>query len=230
MKEENNEKGLLTVQEFASKCGVCLKPVRGSYCRNCHADEIPNSEKFRRRSIETGLKKLFAGRDDFTREGLKETPERWRKAMEEMTSGYFDDPKKILQKCFDQKFDEMIILKDIEFTSVCEHHLLPFLGSASVGYIPSETSGKVVGLSKLARLVDCFAKRLQIQERLTNQIAEALETNLEPAGIGVVIRARHFCMICRGVMKNSAEMITSDFRGNLRNVAEARAEFLNLIK
>ncbi len=193
-------------------------------------ETITETEKNRRRMIETGIRNLFLGRDEFTREGLKETPDRFRRAMEEMTSGYFDDPKEILQKCFDQKFDEMIILRNIEFTSVCEHHLLPFIGSASIGYIPNSSSGKVVGLSKLARLLDCFAKRLQIQERLTNQIAEALEKNLYPSGIGVVIRAKHFCMVCRGVLKSNAEMITSDFRGVLRSKPEARAEFLTLIK
>jgi GTP cyclohydrolase IA len=169
--------------------------------------------------------------DDSEAEGVQETPVRFVKAMLEMTSGYSMNPDDILSKCFDQNFDEMIILKNIEFVSVCEHHLLPFIGTASIGYLPNQESEskKVVGLSKLARLLDCFAKRLQIQERLTNQIADALEESLQPSGIGVQIEAKHFCMICRGVMKSNASMITSVFRGVLRSKPEARAEFLSLI-
>lgn len=170
--------------------------------------------------------------EDIDRDGLRESPLRFIKAFKEMTSGYDDDPKAILSKKFEQNFDEMIVLRKIEFTSLCEHHFLPFMGTASIGYIPGESADQpmVVGLSKLARLLDCFARRLQIQERLTNQIADALEAELSPRGIGVVIKAKHLCMITRGVMKQDAEMITSVFRGYLKDRPESRAEFLDHIR
>lgn len=181
---------------------------------------------------------------DINREGLRDTPERWLHAMREMTQGYHMNTKTILSTVFDQEYDEVIISRNIPFTSLCEHHLLPFTGTADVGYIPGfEVVGiysgtgmllsdakryKVVGLSKLARLVDCFALRLQIQEQMTQQIAQALVEHLNPNGVAVVVRAEHACMSCRGVRKSGSEMITSCMLGAFREDASARQEFLQL--
>ena len=162
--------------------------------------------------------------DDPSREGLIDTPERVLKAWQEMMDGYKKDPAEILSVTFDVKFDEMVILRGIPFVSFCEHHLLPFEGSADVAYIPTD---RVVGLSKLARLVDIYAKRLQVQERMTQQIREAIDQHLSPLGAGVVIRGSHTCMCYRGVKKRG-EMITSSLSGRLRVDASARAEFLSL--
>lgn len=162
--------------------------------------------------------------EDPQREGLIDTPKRVLKAWREMTSGYREDPGEILSRTFDEPSQEMVVLRGISFHSVCEHHLLPFHGTASVGYLP----GKVVGISKLARLVDCFARRLQIQERLTRQIAEAIEGHLEARGVGVMIRARHLCMGCRGVKLPDTELLTSAMLGMLGEDTSARAEFLRL--
>lgn len=161
------------------------------------------------------------------KEAIDTTPHRFLNALEEMTKGYSDDPEEILSKQFEEKSDEVVISRHIEFTSLCEHHLLPFVGTADVGYIPGET-GRVVGLSKLARLVDCFAQRLQMQERMCREIADALMAHLQCRGAAVVVRAHHSCMGCRGVRKSSAEMVTSCMRGLFRDDVAARAEFLNL--
>jgi len=161
--------------------------------------------------------------EDPDRDGLRDTPARVAKAWREMTSGYDDDPAAILSRTFDESSDEMIVLRGIDFHSTCEHHLLPFHGTAMVGYLP----GKVVGISKLARLVECFARRLQIQERMTRQIAEAVETHLDARGVGVIVRAHHLCMGCRGVRQPEAEMVTSAMLGTLRSDAKSRAEFLS---
>ncbi|HEY6212863.1 MAG TPA: GTP cyclohydrolase I FolE [Vicinamibacterales bacterium] len=158
------------------------------------------------------------------RDGLRDTPARVVKAWREMTAGYDDDPAEILSRTFDESSDEMIILRGITFHSTCEHHMLPFYGQAVVGYLP----GKVVGISKLARLVHCFARRLQIQERMTRQIADAIETHLEARGVGVVLRAHHLCMGCRGVRQEETEMVTSAMLGTLRSDPTTRAEFLRL--
>jgi GTP cyclohydrolase I len=168
----------------------------------------------------------FIGEDQ-ARDGLLDTPKRVVKALGEMTKGYSEDPKAILSRTFEQSHDEMVMLKNISFTSLCEHHMMPFIGTATVGYIPGK---KVVGISKLARVVNCFARRLQIQERLTDQIALAIATNLKPRGVGVVIRASHHCMICRGVEQHTTEMVTSCMLGYLRNKPEARNEFMLLAK
>lgn len=169
---------------------------------------------------------LLAIGEDPSRDGLKDTPKRVVKAMMEMTSGYRSDPKKILARVFDADCDEMIVLRKIPFVSMCEHHMLPFTGYATVGYIPKPKGG-VVGISKLARLVDCFARRLQIQEVMTQQIASAIQENLDPIGVGVTVKAVHSCMSCRGVLKTS-EMITSALIGAMRENASARAEFFSL--
>ena len=164
--------------------------------------------------------------EDPTREGLLDTPKRVLKAWREMTDGYSQDPAKILSTTFDVAFDEMVILRRIPFVSFCEHHMLPFEGSADIAYLPTD---RIVGLSKLARIVDVYAKRLQVQERLTQQIREAIDQQLKPLGAGVVIRASHTCMCYRGIKKRG-EMITSSLSGVLRTEPIARAEFLSLVK
>lgn len=160
------------------------------------------------------------------RDGLLDTPGRVLRALREMTSGYQTNADELLATTFDVPCDEMIVVREIEFTSLCEHHLLPFTGSVDLCYIP----GRVVGLSKLARLVDAYSRRLQVQERLTSQIAETIERCLGARGVGVVVRGRHACMSCRGVRKATAEMVTSATRGILRDNPEARAEFLQLCR
>lgn len=162
--------------------------------------------------------------EDPARDGLLETPRRVVKALREMTAGYAEQPAEILSRTFEESSDELIVLRGIEFHSTCEHHLLPFHGTASVGYLP----GKVVGISKLARLVNCFARRLQIQERLTRQIADAVSEHLEARGAAVVVKAHHLCMGCRGVKLAGTEMITSAMLGTLREDAVTRGEFLRL--
>lgn len=162
--------------------------------------------------------------EDPSRDGLIQTPRRVVQALREMTAGYSEDPAEILSTTFDEMSDELIVLRGIEFYSICEHHLLPFYGTASVGYLP----GQVVGISKLARLVHCFARRLQIQERLTRQVAEAIQHYLRARGTAVIVRAHHLCMGCRGVKLPSTEMITSAMLGTLREDAVTRAEFLRL--
>lgn len=164
--------------------------------------------------------------EDPTRDGLLDTPRRVTKAWRELTKGYQDDPTEILSKTFDVSYDQMVVVRDIPFNSLCEHHILPFAGTATVGYIPGD---RVVGLSKLARLVDCFANRLQVQERLTNQIAEAIQSNLRTSGVGVMIKASHSCMAARGIKKHG-QMVTSCLLGAIRDKPEARAEFLDLAR
>ena len=168
--------------------------------------------------------------EDPDREGLKDTPSRVLKAWKEMTQGYAQDPAAILARNFDiGPYDELVACPFIEFQSVCEHHLLPFMGVAHVGYLPAEANPRVVGLSKMARLVDCYARRLQVQERLTMEIAEAMELHLGARGVAVVIQAKHLCMACRGVKKHKAVMVTSAMFGVFRNNSAARAEFFQLI-
>lgn len=165
-------------------------------------------------------------REDPEREGLLDTPRRVVKALGEMTTGYGQDVHEILGTTFDTEgYDEMVVLRGIDFVSLCEHHMLPFTGTAAVGYVPGE---RVVGLSKLARLVDCFARRLQIQERMTKEIADAVMEVLSPQGVGVVVSAHHSCMGCRGVRKPGASMVTSYLAGVMRDNVAARAEFLAL--
>ncbi len=162
------------------------------------------------------------------REGLKKTPERVEKAYEFLTSGYQKNPCKILMDAmFTERYDEMVLVRDIELYSLCEHHLLPFYGKCHVAYMPN---GKVVGLSKIPRVVDVFAKRLQVQERLTNQIADVLVECLNPQGVGVVIEARHLCMMMRGVEKQNTVVSTSAVRGVFKDNLSTREEFMQLIK
>jgi GTP cyclohydrolase I len=170
---------------------------------------------------------LWAG-DDPSREGLRDTPKRVIKSFEEYFSGYGQDPEKILSRTFEdvENYDEMVILKNIPFESHCEHHVVPFIGKAHIAYLPDK---KVVGISKLARLVDAFAKRLQVQEKLTAQIANTLCDVLKPKGVGVVVEAIHYCMKTRGVQKQGVVMQTSKMLGRFRSDPRTRQEFLSLI-
>jgi GTP cyclohydrolase I len=171
---------------------------------------------------------LLACGEDPDREGLQETPERVAKAFLEMFAGLYTDPDEVLDKTFDECHDEVVMVTDIPMYSTCEHHLVPFHGVAHVGYIPNE-QGKVTGLSKLARLVDGYAKRPQVQERLTSQIADAMVRKLEPRGVIVVVEAEHLCMAMRGIRKPGARTTTSAVRGMFRSSATSRAEALALI-
>jgi GTP cyclohydrolase I len=164
--------------------------------------------------------------DDPDRDGLQETPYRVFKAFLEYTEGYREDPKIHLEKTFDVDHQELVLVKDIEFYSVCEHHFAPFFGVAHVGYIPNK---KITGLSKIARMVEGYAKRFQVQERLTTQISEAIEEVLEPKGTMVVIEAKHMCMCGRGIKKTSASTTTSSVRGIFADQSDARAEYLSLL-
>ena len=161
------------------------------------------------------------------REGLVRTPQRVAKALEFLTSGYRQDVGKVLNGAiFTEKYDEMVIVKDIDFFSLCEHHLLPFFGKAHVAYIPN---GKIVGLSKIPRIVEIFSRRLQVQERMTQQVAESLYQSLHPDGVGVVIEARHLCMMMRGVEKQNSLATTSAMLGSFRDDERTRNEFLKLL-
>lgn len=164
--------------------------------------------------------------EDVDRDGLLKTPERASKAIQFLTSGYEMDADQILKSAlFEEDYSEMVIIKDIEVYSLCEHHMLPFFGKAHVAYIPN---GKIVGLSKIPRIVDVFARRLQVQERLTDQILNCINSVLEPQGVAVVIEASHMCMMMRGVQKQNSVTTTSGFRGAFKNI-ETRTEFLKLI-
>ena len=166
--------------------------------------------------------------EDPNRQGLVKTPHRAAKALEFLTSGYHQNIEHILNRAiFDEKCDEMVIVKEIEFYSLCEHHILPFWGKCHVGYIPRN---RIVGLSKIPRIVDMFARRLQVQERLTRDIAEALETTLEPRGVAVVIEGQHLCMMARGVEKQAPKMITNVMLGTFRENSSTRAEFMRCIQ
>ena len=166
--------------------------------------------------------------EDPNREGLRKTPERFEKALRFLTSGYNQNVENVLNGAtFSMHYDEMVVVKDIEFFSLCEHHLLPFFGKAHVAYLPSK---KVLGLSKIARLVNMFARRLQIQERMTSQIAQAIEERVSPEGVGVIIEARHLCMQMRGVEKQHGQAVTSAMLGSFRHNKQTRDEFLSLVR
>ena len=166
--------------------------------------------------------------EDPGREGLVKTPLRAAKAMEFLTSGYHQSVDEILNEAiFDEDYDEMVIVKEIEFYSLCEHHILPFWGKCHVGYLPQN---RIIGLSKIPRIVDMFARRLQVQERLTREIAEALETALEPRGVAVVMEGQHLCMMARGVEKQAPKMTTNVMRGAFREDSSTRAEFLRCVQ
>jgi GTP cyclohydrolase IA len=165
--------------------------------------------------------------EDPAREGLARTPERVRRMYDELTAGYHVDPDALINgACFNVDYDEMVVVRDIEFFSLCEHHLLPFIGKAHVGYLPK---GRVIGLSKIPRIVDMYAHRLQVQERLTVQVADFLMERLEPKGVACVVEATHLCTMMRGVKKQQATMVTSSMAGTFRRDARTRAEFMGLI-
>jgi GTP cyclohydrolase I len=166
--------------------------------------------------------------EDPTREGLIRTPDRVHRAYEHLVKGYKEDAEAMLKKAlFTVTYDEMVIVKDVEMFSLCEHHMLPFFGKVHVAYIPN---GKVIGLSKIPRLIEIFSRRLQIQERLTMQIAETIQNAIQPQGVGVVIEARHLCMMMRGVEKQHSAAVTSSMLGCFREEQETRTEFLSLIR
>src|SRR5881397_1038332 len=183
------------------------------------ASKSPEFEKLIRRELE------LLG-EDTTREGLDRTPERVAKAMKFLTQGYHSSAEEVVGKgVFKEEHDNMIMVRDIELYSLCEHHMLPFFGKAHVAYIPN---GKIVGLSKIPRIVDVYARRLQVQERLTDQIASAIDDVLKPSGVGVVVEAYHLCMMMRGVEKQNSKTITSALRGGFKDDAKTREEFLYL--
>jgi len=166
--------------------------------------------------------------EDPSREGLRKTPERYEKALKFLTSGYLQNADNVLNGAtFSVSYDEMVVVKDIEFFSLCEHHLLPFFGKCHVAYLPNK---RVIGLSKVARLVNMYARRLQIQERLTSQIAAAIQEKISPEGVGVIIEARHLCMQMRGVEKQHGQAVTSAMLGGFRHNKQTRDEFLALIR
>jgi GTP cyclohydrolase I len=190
------------------------------------SNRLPEKELDR---IAQAYRELLQGvGEDLDREGLRRTPDRAARALEFLTQGYRHDLDEIINDAiFDSEASEIILVKDIELYSLCEHHLLPFIGRAHVAYIPN---GKVIGLSKVARIVDVFARRLQIQENLTTQIAESLMGCLEPGGVAVVVEAKHLCMMMRGVEKQNSVMKTSCLLGSFKDDARTRSEFLSLLK
>jgi GTP cyclohydrolase IA len=166
--------------------------------------------------------------EDPTRDGLLNTPERMEKSMAFLTRGYAMDVKTVLHAAlFDVDYDEMVIVKDVEFFSLCEHHLLPFFGKAHIAYVPN---GKVIGLSKIPRVVDVFARRLQVQERLTTEIADAISDAIDPQGVAVILEAQHLCMMMRGVEKQHSATVTSAMRGVFKTQLQTRNEFLSLVR
>jgi GTP cyclohydrolase I len=195
------------------------KPVRGVLEIEEGLSKFTTEEMYREILTRLG--------EDPTRDGLVRTPERVKKSMAFLTKGYQEDPAKILRGAlFDVDYDEMVIVKDIEMFSLCEHHMLPFIGKVHVAYIPN---GKVIGLSKIPRLVEVFARRLQVQERMTRQIADTIQEAIQPQGVGVVIEARHLCMMMRGIEKQHSSTVTSAMVGCFQN-KETRTEFLSLVR
>jgi len=193
-----------------------------------HLPSLMYKEELQLSQFAAGVKALIdTCGDNPERDGLKETPFRVVKAFLEYTKGYHENPDEHLEKTFEVDHDELVLVKDISFNSLCEHHFAPFFGKAHIAYIPN---GKITGLSKFARLVDGYAKRFQVQERLTSQIADAIEKVLSPIGTAVVIEAQHYCMCGRGVMKSEAFTVTSCMRGAFRTNDAARKEVLDLIR
>jgi len=179
-----------------------------------------------KKKIEKLIKELISQIDDPTREGLEGTPARVAKSFDKLYGGYEKDPAKLIKVFDNEGYDEMIIARDIDFYSMCEHHMLPFFGRVYIGYLPDD---KIIGLSKLPRMVEIFSRRLQNQERLTKQIADTLNNFLKPKGVGVVIKATHLCMKARGIEKQNCEITTSAFTGLFKSKLSTRSEFLNLI-
>jgi GTP cyclohydrolase I len=187
----------------------------------------PASQAQDSETVERAVRELLAAvGEDPTREGLLETPRRVAEMFREILGGLQEDPRQLLDVTFDEQHEEMIVLRDIPFYSLCEHHLLPFSGVAHVAYIPR---GRIVGISKLARVVDCLARRLQVQERLTSQIADLIDETLAPRGVAVVVKAEHLCMTMRGIKKPGSVVVTSATRGGFRDRQATRMEFLALL-
>jgi GTP cyclohydrolase IA len=186
-------------------------------------DKTINIEKIKKAVREI----LLAVGEDVGREGLKKTPQRVARMYAELLAGMHEDPKEHLRSVFNENYDEIVLLRDIPFYSICEHHLMPFIGSAHVAYLPR---GRVLGVSKLARIVDCFARRLQTQERLTGQIADFIMNSLKPQGVAVVLEASHSCMTIRGIKKPGSVMVTSALRGTFRRDPRSRSEVLSLMR
>ncbi len=170
---------------------------------------------------------LLAVGEDIGREGISETPERVARMYAELLSGMHEDPKQYIRRVFTENYDEIVLLRDIPFYSICEHHLMPFIGLAHVAYLPA---GAVLGVSKLARIVDCFARRLQVQERLTDQIADFIMDGLKPRGVAVVLEASHSCMTIRGIKKAGSVMVTSSLRGIFKRDPKSRSEVMSLMR
>lgn len=208
--------------------GATIQPIHNvavNRAESNHDGAASGLERYTTQQIYGELLQRFD--EDPTRDGLLKTPERVEKAMKFLTQGYHEDPQKILRAAlFDVDYDEMVMVKDIEMYSLCEHHMLPFFGKVHIAYIPK---GKVVGLSKLPRLVDVFARRLQVQERMTREIASALQEAIAPQGVGVVVEARHLCMMMRGVEKQNSSTVTSSMSGVFLE-DKTRAEFLSLVR
>ncbi|HEY9077461.1 MAG TPA: GTP cyclohydrolase I FolE [Anaerolineaceae bacterium] len=192
------------------------------------AADLLSGEDLDTKAIEGAIQKMLVGfGEDPTRDGLQRTPERVARMYQELLAGYRTDPITLVNDaCFDVDYDEMVIVRDIEFYSLCEHHLMPFIGRAHVAYIPQ---GKVIGLSKIPRIVDMFAHRLQVQERMTRQVADLINEVLQPRGVGVVVEALHLCSMIRGVKKHDARMTTSTMRGIFQEELALRMEFLDHI-
>jgi GTP cyclohydrolase IA len=210
------ETGKSAIRRLVLKSGAVVKKIY---------EASPLSESSTQELLRELLLRLG---EDPDRDGLIRTPERMQKSLEYLTKGYQQDPEQVLQGAlFDVTYDEMVIVKDIEMFSLCEHHILPFFGKVHVAYIPN---GKVLGLSKIPRLVDIFARRLQVQERLTVQIAETIQNAIQPQGVGVVIEARHLCVMMRGVEKQHSSAVTSHMLGSFRSSDKTREEFLSLIR
>ncbi len=207
-----------------SECSATWKPPAGGPSRRPYHAAMVDT----RPTLEASVRSLLAEiGEDPSREGLARTPERMRRMYDELTAGYHVDPDALINDAtFAVDYDEMVVVRDIEFFSLCEHHLLPFIGKAHVGYLPK---GRVLGLSKIPRIVDMYAQRLQVQERLTVQVADFLMERLEPKGVACVIEATHLCTMMRGVKKQEATMVTSSMTGTFRRDARTRAEFMGLI-
>jgi GTP cyclohydrolase I len=187
----------------------------------------PNNAQVDTARIEKAVREILAAvGEDVAREGIRDTPARVAGMYAELLGGMHEDPKQHLKSVFAENYDEIVLLRDVPFFSICEHHLMPFIGSAHVAYLPA---GSVLGVSKLARVVDCFARRLQVQERLTDQIADFIMNSLNPRGVAVVLEASHSCMTIRGIKKPGSVMVTSSLRGIFRRDPKSRSEIMSLM-